>query len=679
MPTFVLRGRGAIAYAAATSLGLAVVMVLTRPDLGPELPGAVVVTGLSILVATRVGVTYVRDLAAAVDADAARADAEQREVLARRAAGRAAAEDARLVHDTVINTLAAIASGGRALADPEVVRERCRRDIEAVRSVRGETADDPGVDAGLDPGDGPSGLRDLPPVPGIRVVHRGLDEEQLAAAEGLLGEEQWRVLRLGATELVQNAARHSGADDVEVHVAVEQVAAGESVVVTVSDTGVGFDGVVRPDGGLHRSVLQRSRDAGIAVDVRTAEGRGTTVRLSVPAARAGRRRDDGPPRARDGRAAAAAVRRLVRQAGFLMAAGLCLVGVVLALANHPGELTPEYAMVAVTAVAAYVAWRTGRDEGPDDGPLRPAVAVLLAAAAPVAFVLSALAVGLGRDEPVLWQVVAPVGPLLLLLVLAPTPRPAVVACAVYGATGVGVSAAVAGSSSRAAAVVLVAAVVGLGLVLAWSRFMATSSALGVRAAAARGRLVAAQDELAARTATDQARERWRAAGLASSLRLLDSIGHGDADLDDPALRAACAREEEHLRQVTLLHPELVRLGPWVARALGVARTRDVHLRVRTSEADVESAATTWGRAVLSVVERVPAGAEVTAGVFPSPAGTRMVLVGPAPHLDHAAALLAAERSLVSVATLPGDGTTVVEALAGYDAGADVREADLVAG
>jgi two-component system, NarL family, sensor kinase len=86
----------------------------------------------------------------------------------------------------------------------------------------------------------------------------------------------WRV----AQECVRNALRHAGPTRVDVRVDVS----GDDLALCVNDDGTGFDTAAVPAHhfGL-RGLRSLSRDAGGRLEVRSAPGAGTSVRLAVPA------------------------------------------------------------------------------------------------------------------------------------------------------------------------------------------------------------------------------------------------------------------------------------------------------------------------------------------------------------------------------------------------------------
>lgn len=631
VPTFAMPARPGLAMQLVSSLAIPVAMVALRPDLLTSFAGAVAVTGLSITVVTRIGVSFLGDLVATVDRENDAADARRRELAHQQAASRTAAEDARILHDTVINTMVAIAAGGAALRDVDLVRERCRQDVAALELLR----------SGAEERTPSSDLRELPAVAGIRVVHLGMPGPELADLVEALPPRRVQALRRSCAELVQNAARHSGADEVRVRIERE----GDALVVDVDDDGRGFDldSARGADRGLARSVLARCEEAGIEVRVRTAPGAGTWVRMTTRLELAAPALDDHEWEA----ATASTLAAVVRRAGLLYTSGLTLVGFVLAFSNHQGEPNTEYVMAALNALVVLTVVASDRAGWAHRDALQ---VVLLVTVPPISYVMTAVAVDLGRDLPVLWQAIGPTGPLVLLLG-HPRGSPWVRwAVGLYLVTTGAVALRVAPDSVEAAGTCLVAGVVGLGLVAAWSSFMTTLVVLGREAASARRRAELDRVELVRRIAGERARERWRQAGLDDALDLVQAIARGDRDARDPEVRSACAAEESYLRQLTLLDPQLVRLGGWLVQSLARARARRVDLSVRAGGGDVpEHVARRWGGALRELVESVDPGGTVVASVFPDQRGTRLMVLAPTEAVDLLGGLSAPEAHRLAVA------------------------------
>ena len=615
LPSFAMRGRAALLLPLAVAVVVPTAMVLTWPDSGSVLPTSVATTGLAILVGTRIGYLVLLDFARRADEERALAETQEHAVEVRQAASRRAAEDARVLHDTVINTLGALANGGAGVADLKSVRARCARDVATVEALTG--------DARL-PMDG-HGIRSGLHVDGIRVVHRGVPDEELARREALLPPEVLQALARATTELVRNAAKHSGADEVVVDVAVRD----GGLVVTVSDDGVGFDGHVPTGRGLAESVLGRFRGTDVEVSLVTAPGEGTRATLVWT----GRAVPDGPgvvPDRED--ALQAVVDGLQRRASGLFAVGVVVIGVWLAVTNHRGRPTEEYPMVAIVALVCAIAWQTN---GP--GRVRAVLLpVVLAVGASLAFVLSAAAVDFGRHDIVLWQAICPTGPLLVLLGDRRWRKSAGWAGASVLATVLAVAAVTARSDTSAAASVLVAGTACLGLAIGWAGFQRLVTTVGRQVVTDQEAAARLRTEADARDAASRARRRWAAAGLGESVAILDRVARAEADPRDEQLQRACAEEETYLRQLTQLNPDLVRMGEWFARGLADARTAQTRLAVRSGGVDVDAAvAPALGELLLTAVAAVPAGEQLTSTLFPGPDALRFTLVGPGPRLSSA--------------------------------------------
>ncbi len=199
-------------------------------------------------------------------------------------------EQDRLTHDTILNTLTAIArSGGTAAAVSQ-----CRQDIGLLQSAlsdsdttqpRGRAGSGPlaaigavvaemrarglAVDLEITDGAGPQGTPEPGLVPGPVVA----------------------AIAHATREALANVAGHAGTGQawVTATTAPGDGAASPRIQVTVRDTGAGFDpGRVGPARlGVRRSITERVEDWGGSASVQSAPGEGTVVRLCWPAARPG--------------------------------------------------------------------------------------------------------------------------------------------------------------------------------------------------------------------------------------------------------------------------------------------------------------------------------------------------------------------------------------------------------
>ncbi|MGH3399687.1 MAG: sensor histidine kinase, partial [Streptosporangiaceae bacterium] len=201
-------------------------------------------------------------------------------------------EHDRLLHDTVLNTLTALARGGDSTASE--VRARCRHDVTLMEyALRGTgTADEESL--------GPCGGL----VIGIEAVAAELADRGLTVHVDVPGRgpalaggagpssEDWpevpvpvaTALAHAVREALANVASHAGTGEAWVTLRLGAAAGLEpgGLEVTVRDEGGGFD-PARTDParlGVRRSIIERVADWGGTASVRSAPGRGTAVRMS---------------------------------------------------------------------------------------------------------------------------------------------------------------------------------------------------------------------------------------------------------------------------------------------------------------------------------------------------------------------------------------------------------------
>jgi signal transduction histidine kinase len=222
--------------------------------------------------------------AAAADAALDEADRNAREqyvVLSRNIERR---EHERLLHDTVLNTLTALARAGPPGAgDVAGAVNRCRQDVDLIEAA----LRDP------DPHGSTAGHGDL--VHGVRGVAaemraRGLDVHvEVTGGVPAVPAPVVTALSNATREALSNVAAHAGTADawVEVRRTGPDGNAGPGqggAQVTVRDQGAGFDlaRVDRARLGLRRSITERVADCGGQACVWSAPGQGTVIRMSWP-------------------------------------------------------------------------------------------------------------------------------------------------------------------------------------------------------------------------------------------------------------------------------------------------------------------------------------------------------------------------------------------------------------
>ncbi|CAN5241760.1 ATP-binding protein [soil metagenome] len=170
------------------------------------------------------------------------------------------------LHDSVLQTLALLQKNAK---DPAVVATLARRQERELRDwLYGEEAtDQTHLRAALqaDAAD-------------VESMHH-LPIEVVGVGDALLDDDT-RALVRGAREAMVNAAKHSGADRIDVYAEV----GAESVEVFVRDRGVGFDRAAVADDrmGIRNSIEARVVRHGGTVEVVTAPGEGTEVRMTMP-------------------------------------------------------------------------------------------------------------------------------------------------------------------------------------------------------------------------------------------------------------------------------------------------------------------------------------------------------------------------------------------------------------
>jgi hypothetical protein len=629
------------------------------PHWGWHLPVAVLVTQTSILVVARLGLPALFRFVRRADDESAAAQRATRNAEMLRSASQKIAEDARVLHDTAINTLGAIANGGVAIADLGQVREQCARDVALLEEL--QTADDDGPDR-------PASLFELFGLPGLPIRRMGLDDDEIQRITGRLQQPAIRAIVRCAREAARNAAKHSGADHVVVQLAHivdagrgsdahgsdahgrdvqgNDVQGRDLLEVTVGDSGRGFDGRFPPGRGLAESVFARAEAAAVEVELTTARGAGTSVRIRTvlsggPTRTAARHDDSEASEASEARIVVGdvdgTVSEIHRRAGSLWGAGVTVVSVVLTVMGGTDHGLALFPMVGVMALCWAVTALVRRVR-PNASGLPGYVLVLMVIGTPTVFVLSAAAVRFGSDGAVDWQALAATGPFVLFL--AARPRRVVFwsGAAIWILTVVIVAGTTWPRDPNDAMIILVAGCVGVGFSSAWKRFQEIISRIGGHTAQAQQRAFDARLAADMQAAAQATFRRWLDAGLEHSMDLLRRIAQGHLSPAVVETRSLCGSEELYLRQLTLVSPRLIHLGHAVMPVLATARARDVQITVRLGERDTpdETTAQNVSQLMLGAVAVVPNGGSLTATVFPVRDGLQITLITPPASLERLA-------------------------------------------
>jgi len=285
-----------LALASAASYWASATMTLGTGSAGSS-PGASTALLLAIAAANLCGRRMLYRRATGADIALAQADSDAREqyvVLSRNIERR---EHERLLHDTVLNTLTALARPGST--DAGEVVGLCRRDVTLMEYVLSDPGD-PAEEAGRAYG----GLLTAIEAIAIEMRARGLavhvdvadgvpagaggpGGDPAPAGPGGTPEVPVAVVVAVAhavREALANVVSHAGTGEAWVDVSLAPGGEGAEpggLQVTVRDAGVGFD-PARVDParlGLRRSIIERIADRGGRASIRSAPGEGTVVCL----------------------------------------------------------------------------------------------------------------------------------------------------------------------------------------------------------------------------------------------------------------------------------------------------------------------------------------------------------------------------------------------------------------
>lgn len=190
---------------------------------------------------------------------------------------------ARELHDTLAHTLSGIAvqlEGATSLwdDDPEKSREMLGRSLESARS--GLTEARRSISALR-----ASPLENGGLTPALEELSRSVTETSDVAVtlesngNGLLDEDVEHAAYRIAREAVTNVVRHSRAATAQIRLDEEP----ERLVLTVKDDGEGFDpgAVEDPDRHGIRGMRERAELIGASLDIRSSEGTGTVVEMTL--------------------------------------------------------------------------------------------------------------------------------------------------------------------------------------------------------------------------------------------------------------------------------------------------------------------------------------------------------------------------------------------------------------
>jgi signal transduction histidine kinase len=597
-----------LALAATVCTGAAV-FIFARGDIAPLGP-SITFTGVVTVFAVRVGVQRVRQLGRTADQAEHDLAVEREAILVEQSISRSSAEDARVLHDTVVNTLSLIAVGGAATSDLESLRTRCREDVERVSSRFMGRVDSSET----------SLLAAIRDRDGVRLSGIGLSGEEMLRVESLLDRESVQALIGAIGELTRNVAKHAGVTKAQLHIEVLD----SRVVLTFADGGKGFDGDVIAGRGLAESVVARIRDVGGDTRIESSPGAGTTVQLTLPIRH--RQLADVATQMANPPTNESAIESLRWQGIQIWTLGILAVGVLLELFNQRMEFSFTYVMLVIVALGVGFGMLIARQTKHSFNWLLAPLAVTI----PAGYVAGLAGVGFGADHMQYYQAIA-MSPLLLVPLLFERKLWFIMGIVVYSLSAGSVVSIVALSEGKTLGLGILILSIPVLLVAAiaswWNEFLTETVTI---LEGNRSELLKIRAKITSREQMAQARQRWWAAGLTAALQTLTRIGDGSDDPRSPEIQQRCLAEEQYLRQLTLMSTQLSRLSPWIVNAMVEAQKRMVSLVLRIGDADDApdpATAEMLGGLILQRVADTDAGETANVSVFAQGEKSSLLLVG----------------------------------------------------
>lgn len=621
-PFLVLRWALASAVSCTAVIGAVVLSLLDGS--GYRIPLALSIPVVCYSVAAFSISTFLRRFADDVDEADDAATREHRQLVSERAAARTAAEFSRALHDTVINTLAAIATGGRAVTDTERVRRRCAQDVASILS--------------LSPVVGPEneGIEQVGSGLSLSVEWTGVASSTRKNWIAGLPSERRSALKGVIKELLLNVEKHAGTE----HVTIDVQAADGAIELTVIDRGTGF--VTCPKGrGLTESVYRRANEVGIDVQISSVPGHGTRATVICPDAHLS---SESLPETFDLARSADSIRRT---GTWVWCVGVCMASLISGAVGTPTPAT--FASSGLVVSICLLAWHACRR-----GESLPAwLELLVVAAVPAAFVFGFVGANFNGGDPAFWQAI---GLTPLLVILLNTARSWIPTAAAVAALSVAAGMAawrVWSFAPDAAAIAIAHASIELMQLSVWLIFVKILNDITAHSNGSRIRALRDAADRAALAGASRVQERWRDAQLQKALELLRQIADGSCSATDPDIQARAGKEEHSLRQLLLLSPDLTYLGPWLVRCIGQSRMNDIRLTIRAGGVDLPDDATARiiGNVLVQVLNTAEPGADLVFGNFPRRAAPSFTVVGPS-GFGHRVKAALQDKCKMRVTSLP---------------------------
>jgi signal transduction histidine kinase len=571
------RRRAVIVVVAVSS---AVFAILTATCLAssvwPVLLPQVVDTAVRALVngmAIAVGSRELRAAASIADVEGGLAADRQRESTTRHANRAAVRSVHRTLHDTFVNTLAAIRAGA-GVRSAEAVRNRCRQDVAAVRFAMARDAPDR------------TRIDDL--VRRIRETAAALsievDVQSTALTDAQVPATLGRALTGVVHESLVNVAKHSGAERARIEVMLDD---DQGLRLRVHDTGTGWSGTPPEHGGIAESIIARVAMTGGVASVRSRAGASTTVDVEWSPVAVSRAAAETTAAATAGdldRPHEAEVRQSAVLRRAYAEGGLWLCVLVVAGALTPGSPLPPAATLA--AVLLSVGSLPVVLHGPWPAPVLPTglIWVLALLIVPVAVLPEVGWAGCPASNGGSWGLDGALVLILALCLLGGNSAFPVVLAVLAMAVSMAVPLLMdplrpAACSLDSLAMLVLECGSILGLVL-FHRLLMRYLDQAERERRSGARIQAEQ-------AADMAGERSRAARFSAVLGrvgpFLEAIADERLDPADPVVRVLAGEQETALRSLLALDPGLGALGDVFAEALVDAAVSGRAIDIRSGE------------------------------------------------------------------------------------------------
>ncbi|ORA40002.1 hypothetical protein [Mycobacterium aquaticum] len=593
----------AIAATTAISLASAATLLLTAARTTTALwsmAAQIPVYAVGVAAALALAMRELTGVARAADDEARTRLAADRTVRRKELAGEASRRRARIIHDTVVNTLGAIANS-RIAASDTLVAQRCAEDARLLAALRcGATPIDPAV------GDVFTHATE------VGITLHGANVEVLAAR--LDSEESWRRREIVSAlkETVTNVAKHAEVSE------AWMVYDASMFTVTVTDRGTGM----LDTGPLTGSLSARAQDAQAEFDATSDPGRGTTVRMRIAPLR-------------DGSAGVfevAAARMASAIAGVMLAQFAAVSVVTLSFDSAwtvPNVLAPTATWLVVAGILALII--TGAADS-QRLPARRAIAVYLGIMVMAAiYNATKAAPGACGLHPHLAWVGDAVATICAVLVLMDG-RARVVLPAVL-LTVVAVVTSLRDVHAECRAMTFGLFITDLLVIGAFYILRRQTLRLSNIVAAQHSEQIRRREEQERLAVESALNDDGFDATLSHSEDILQAVADRPARVRDTYIRTAAGLEEGYLRALIGLTTDVVAPGikQRFVTAIDTARTAGVRVGVHAEPGVItEQFAEFAVTAVRPVIDRCAAGDELSIGIFGPAVEPTLIIVAP-PH------------------------------------------------